>query len=114
MQGGCHFSVAMPNIQAPDATGQVQEFISVNILDAGAVCPVDKNGSNLRNAACHGLRRALRQRLGFGAGDRRFKLNGSHQYHPMGCSFKLMWTCLVSRYSSMPQGPSSLPKPDCL
>jgi hypothetical protein len=36
------------------------------------------------------------------------------QYHPIGCSFRLMCTCLVSRYSSMPQGPSSRPNPDCL
>src|SRR5450432_3329829 len=36
------------------------------------------------------------------------------QYQPMGCSFKLMYTCLVSRYSSTPHGPSSRPKPDCL
>src|ERR1700683_2213035 len=36
------------------------------------------------------------------------------QYQPIGASFKLMWTCLVSKYSSMPQGPSSRPKPDCL
>src|SRR5579872_324215 len=36
------------------------------------------------------------------------------QYHPIGASFRLMWTCLVSRYSSIPQAPSSRPKPDCL
>ena len=36
------------------------------------------------------------------------------QYQPIGASFKLMYTCLVSRYSSMPHGPSSRPKPDCL
>src|SRR4030088_2444014 len=36
------------------------------------------------------------------------------QYQPIGASFKLIYTCLVSRYSSMPQGPSSRPKPDCL
>src|ERR1019366_2263685 len=36
------------------------------------------------------------------------------QYQPIGASFRLMYTCLVSRYSSMPHGPSSRPKPDCL
>src|ERR1035438_6470282 len=35
------------------------------------------------------------------------------QYQPIGASFRLMYTCLVSRYSSMPHGPSSRPKPDC-
>src|SRR5258708_17948136 len=36
------------------------------------------------------------------------------QYQPIGASFRLMWTCLVSRYSSMPHGPSSRPNPACL
>src|SRR6202034_631701 len=37
-----------------------------------------------------------------------------HQYQPIGASLRLMSTCFVSRYSSMPQGPSARPKPDCL
>src|SRR5271157_5691397 len=36
------------------------------------------------------------------------------QYQPIGASFRLICTCLTSRYSSMPHGPSSRPKPDCL
>src|SRR5260370_39834391 len=39
---------------------------------------------------------------------------GSFQYQPMGVSSRLTKTCLVSRYSSRPQGPRSRPKPDCL
>src|SRR6266566_4640251 len=33
------------------------------------------------------------------------------QYQPIGCSLRLMWTCLTWRYSSAPQGPSSRPMP---
>src|SRR6267378_7453646 len=42
------------------------------------------------------------------------KLRTGFQYQPIGASFRLMWTCFVSRYSSIPHGPSSRPKPDCL
>src|SRR3954468_14581964 len=37
-----------------------------------------------------------------------------YQYQPIGFSSRLMNTCLVSRYSSTPQCPSSRPKPDAL
>src|SRR5258707_510978 len=51
-----------------------------------------------------------------GAQKARFARNDKviYQYQPMGVSSRLTNTCLVSRYSSMPQGPSSRPKPDCL
>src|SRR6266478_2126297 len=51
-----------------------------------------------------------------GAQKARFARNDKliYQYQPMGVSSRLTNTCLVSRYSSSPQGPSSRPKPDCL
>src|SRR5947208_1930585 len=39
---------------------------------------------------------------------------GSAQYHPIGCSLRLMCTCLVSRNSSIPWRLSSRPWPLCL
>src|SRR5439155_22313504 len=52
---------------------------------------------NLARAARRRSRRALQRNL--------------PQYHPMGCSFRLMCTCFTCRYSSAPHGPSSLPMP---
>src|SRR6266581_1147869 len=52
--------------------------------------------------------------LGSCLGTRYSRLDTAFQYQPIGASFRLMWTCLVSRYSSIPQGPSSRPNPDCL
>src|SRR5579859_1250181 len=36
---------------------------------------------------------------------------GKSQYQPIGVSSRFTKTCLVSRYSSSPHGPSSRPKP---
>jgi hypothetical protein len=90
VQSGCNFLVAMSNVQATDAARQVDKSVSVHILDAGAFCARHKNGSNLRDPARDSLSSAPRQHLRLRPGDRRLQVNGRHQYHPIGCSFKLM------------------------
>src|SRR5436190_1734286 len=100
-----NFMAAVSNIQAANPSGEIEVAVAVDVLEPGIFGFRDINGRAVREAAGHGFGAALREGLGIGT---------VLQYQPIGASFKLMCTCLVSRYSSMPQGPSSRPNPDCL
>ena len=118
----------MPDIEAADAAGEIEVTVAVDILEPGVLRLGNVYRRAVRKPAGHGFRATLRECLRFGARYRCAKLNSGHrwfsavvsyrqlqlarlatghcsQYQPIGASFKLMWTCLVSRYSSIPQGP---------
>src|SRR6266481_4767635 len=146
--GGEDAGRAVADVEAADATGEIEIAIAVDVLDGGAFGARGENWRGVRRAAWNGGFAAGHQGAGLGAGYFGANLNGIHgfrfsissekqiprsaeptgaqkarfarndkliyQYQPMGVSSRLTNTCLVSRYSSSPQGPSSRPKPDCL
>src|SRR5436305_9586041 len=103
----------MADVAAPNAPGEVDEAVTVNIFENCALSFGGEDRSRVKDAARHCGVAALHQRLRARAGNFGLELDGGHgpnQYQPIGCSLRLMCTCLVSKYSSMPQGPSSRPK----
>ncbi len=60
---------AMTDVEAPNAAGEVDVAVAVDIFEP---CPLgfrDVNGRAMRQAAGHGLSPARRERFGLGAGD---------------------------------------------
>ena len=106
----------MAGVQATDASGEVDVAIAVDIFQNRAFGLRDVNRGGMRKRPWNGAGAALAESaLDLGPGNRCFQLNRRHlSTIQLAASFKLMCTCLVSRYSSMPHGPSSRPKPDCL
>ena len=105
----------MSHIEAPDASGKIDEDVAIDVFQQRAFGPGDIDRRGVREAARNGLFPPLRAAPASVARELQYVSESlPSQYHPIGCSFRLMWTCLVSRYSSMPHGPSSRPKPDCL
>src|SRR5208283_122373 len=132
----------MAHVSAADASGEVEVAVAVNVLEPRVFSLGDVDGRAVGEPARHSFRATLREGLGLRPRNGSAKLNSRHrdfsslvvasycfcsipgtrypqlgtryQYHPIGASFRLMYTCFVSRYSSMPHGPSSRPNPDCL
>ncbi len=90
MQGFGDEFVAMTDIEASYAARQIEKNIPVNILDAGAFGSGNEDWNRLRNATRNGRCLTAHQCGRFRSRNRRLQLNGSHQYHPIGCSFRLM------------------------
>jgi len=108
-------SRAMAGVQAANAAGEVDHSVAIDIFNDSALGALDEDGGHVQSALRNRRVAALHQLLRAWTGDRGAEVVcWPFQYHPMGDSLRLMWTCFVSRYSSMPCGPSSRPKPDCL
>ena len=122
---------AMSRVQRTDATGEIDKAVSVHVFQNGALGPSRKNRRSVISSASDRGFAPRHQSTGLRTRNFRTDLNRFHlriplprsssrlhtaksQYQPMGVSSKLTNTCLVSRYSSRPHGPSSLPNPDCL
>ena len=105
----------MADVEAADAAGEIDVAIAVNVGERGAFSGRGENRDRVVWRARDGGFAAFHQRDRARAWDFRLDLNCGHfQYHPIGVSSRFTKTCLVSRYSSSPHGPSSRPKPDCL
>ena len=127
-----HSLTSMPDVDAANAARKVDIAIAIDVFEPGVLRLCYIYRSALREPARHSAIAALGKRLRLGTRYCGLNLNRPHfgaqpsgsrenqllvlssQYQPIGASFRLMCTCLVSRYSSTPQGPSSRPKPDCL
>src|SRR2546430_8864680 len=127
-----HSLTSMPDVDAANAARAVDIAIAIDVFEPGILRLCYIYRSALREPARHSAIAALGKRLRLGTRYCGLNLNRPHfgaqpsgsaenqflvlssQYQPIGASFRLMCTCLVSRYSSTPQGPSSRPKPDCL
>ncbi len=106
----------MPGIHAADAPGQINEGVPIDIFHQCAFRTRGEYRRGMEDAPRHGLYAPLHQFLRARTRNAWFVVECSacSQYQPIGCSFRLIWTCFVSRYSSMPHGPNSRPNPDCL
>ncbi len=112
---GHHARGTMSHVQAADASREIEIAVAVDVFDRRAFRARGENGRGVVRCARHRGFAASHQGSRAGAGNFRANLNRSHvQYHPIGVSSRFTKTCLVSRYSSRPQGPSSRPNPDCL
>ena len=71
--------LAMPDVEAADASGEVEVAVAVDVFEPGVFRLGDIDGRAVRKAAGHGFRAALGERLGLRAGNGSAKLNGRHR-----------------------------------
>ena len=71
--------LAMADVEAADAAGEIEVAVAVNVFEPGVFGLGNVDGRAVRKAAGHGFGAALGERLGLRAGNWCAKLNGRHR-----------------------------------